>query len=115
MKEGTLRRWHRRAGILLALLIILQAGSGLLITLHEWPLLQTLGQGGSSQGLSSTHETDESQWADALEFIHRGLANVGAVYRIVTGLGILWMVISGTLIFFKIRARTRGVARKEKG
>ena len=35
MKESVFRRWHWSLGILLALFIILQTGSGLLISLGE--------------------------------------------------------------------------------
>jgi hypothetical protein len=35
MKEVNLRTWHRRIGIVLALFIILQAGSGFLIMLGD--------------------------------------------------------------------------------
>ena len=35
MKESDLRKWHRRMGIGLALFIIFQAGSGLLLSLGQ--------------------------------------------------------------------------------
>ena len=35
MKKSDIRKWHRNLGILLALFIVFQAGSGLLITLND--------------------------------------------------------------------------------
>ena len=35
MKEANLRKWHRGLGIILAFFVILQAGSGLLITITD--------------------------------------------------------------------------------
>lgn len=38
MKDANLRKWHRRMSITLALFIILQAGTGLLLSL-DWPFI----------------------------------------------------------------------------
>jgi hypothetical protein len=105
MKEVNLRKWHRRIGIILALFVILQAGSGLLIGLGDLSPSQTHAH--SEPAVSSGgHEEAESPWHEALEFIHHGAGSAGALYRIIIGIGILWMAISGGLIFFQTRARS---------
>lgn len=95
MTELYLRTWHRRLGIVLALLILLQAGSGLLLSLLG------LLPGGGAVG-SPWHGADEF-----LEALHFGGGSCGKVYRIFLGLGMAGMAASGSLIFLKIRSRTR--------
>ena len=105
MKESDLRKWHRSLGLILALFIILQAGSGLLITLsgsgtphshaHSEPVAD-----------AEAHEDGKSIWKTSISFVHHGAGVVGVVYRILLGIGMLGMALSGVMIFFKIRART---------
>ena len=106
MKESNLRKWHRTLGILLGLFIILQAGSGLLITLGEVSVLQTHADEGSDRQ-NHGHEGGESIWHKALEFIHHGAGSAGNIYRTLVGIGLLGMAFSGSAIFYKIRARSR--------
>uniref|UniRef100_A0A7V4G933 PepSY domain-containing protein n=1 Tax=Desulfobacca acetoxidans TaxID=60893 RepID=A0A7V4G933_9BACT len=94
MTELYLRTWHRRMGIILALLVVLQAGSGLLL---------------SFLGLIPGAGVEGSPWhalAEVMVALHLGGGVWGKIYRIFLGLGLLGMATSGTLIFFKIRART---------
>ena len=106
MKESILRRWHRSLGILLALFIILQTGSGFLISLGELSVPH-------SHALEDTHASShgnnegESLWHEGLEFIHHGAGTAGSLYRILIGIGLLWMAVSGSMIFLKIRARSK--------
>lgn len=88
MDEATLRRGHRTAGIILALFIFLQAASGTLLALEN--ALQAPGLFGS------------------LTRVHFGGGFWGQLYRLLLGGGLMGMAVSGTLIYFKIRARTRG-------
>jgi hypothetical protein len=105
MKEVNLRTWHRCIGIILALFVILQAGSGLLISLGDLSPSQSYAH--SEPAVSSGgHEEEEAPWHEAIEFIHHGAGPAGTLYRIIIGIGILWMAISGGLIFFQIRARS---------
>jgi hypothetical protein len=86
MNEAYLRKWHRRLGIILALFILLQTASGVVLNLEdlvEIPLI--LG------------------WANVF---HRGGGDFGTVYRTLLGLGLLGMAASGSLIFYKIWQRT---------
>jgi hypothetical protein len=82
MKEKTLRQIHRSAGVILAFFIIIQAFSGVLLSLHILPA-------GSIPGV-----------------IHFQLGIAGTLYRIILGIGILWMAFSGLWINMKIRARS---------
>jgi hypothetical protein len=87
MTEADLRKWHRTGGIILALFIFLQAASGTLMALEM--LLNFPGLSGP------------------LTKLHYGGGTLGHIYRILLGVGIMGMAISGSLIFLKIRARTR--------
>lgn len=87
MEEAYLRKWHRRLGGLLAVFLFVQGFSGFLMALE---LL--LG----SPGLTGF-----------LTRLHFGGGPLGHLYRCGLGLGLMGMATSGTLIFLKIRARTR--------
>ena len=87
MDEAYLRKWHRRMGIFLALFILLQVGSGVVLNLEdlvEIPLILA--------------------WANVF---HRGGGDFITVYRTLLGLGLIGMAASGSLIFYKIWQRTR--------
>ena len=96
MKESDLRRWHRALGIIVAVFFILQAGSGFVLSLNGLSVLHT-----------HAHEEGEPLWYMSLEFIHHGGGTPGTIYRLVVGLSMLVMAVSGSVIFFKIRARSR--------
>ncbi|OIP87252.1 MAG: hypothetical protein AUK24_09765 [Syntrophaceae bacterium CG2_30_49_12] len=106
-KESDLRKWHRVLGISLVLFVIMQAGSGLLITIDE------LGTGGShsqvhSESISGIDaEGEESPWSEVLKFVHHRDGLWGFVYRILVGTGTLGMAITGSMIFMRIRARKK--------
>jgi len=93
MQEAYLRKWHRRLGIILALFVIIQAGTGLLISLEA--SLPTAPAGPVAEGV------------EFLEAVHQGGGPIGRVYRVLLGAGLCGMAISGSLIYFKIRARSR--------
>ena len=87
MDEAYLRKWHRTMGIILAFFIFLQAASGAMMAL-EFAL--------NASGLFGV-----------LTSIHYGGGFIGNIYRIILGLGLMGMAASGTLIYLKIRARTK--------
>lgn len=107
MKESDLRKWHRVLGIFLFLFVIMQAGSGLLISLGG------LGTGDShsqvhSEAMSGMDaEGEESPWLEVLKFVHHRAGLLGFVYRIFVGMGTLGMAITGSVIFMRIRARKK--------
>lgn len=110
MNEKDLRKWHRRMGVALAILIILQAGTGVLLTLGS--LTEGHNPNHSEQpAQQNSPQAEESEWEESLEFIHHGADGVGFVYRLIVGFGMLGMAVSGSFIFFKIRSRTSGVKR----
>ncbi len=87
MNELSLRTWHRRFGMGLALFIFLQAASGFVLnaeTLLQSPTL--------------------ALWANTL---HRGGGDFGTVYRALLGLALMTMAVSGSLIFLKVWRRTK--------
>ena len=87
MDEAYLRKWHRRLGIILALFILLQTASGVVLNLED--LVEIPGILG---------------WANVF---HRGGGDFITVYRTLLGLGLIGMAASGSLIFYKIWQRTR--------
>ena len=113
MKEMNLRRLHRISGIILAVLIILQATTGLVITAkqllqsqphtHDHSPTQT-----SSHGVSSGPEQGDS---DLIAEIHHGYGIAGGIYRILLGIGTL--VVAGTGITIYMKTRIRMMRKKQ--
>ena len=103
MKEPQLRKLHRVAGIVLAPLLVLQALSGVLLSV-DWLLgiHRRFGEsvGDASPGLARL-------WDAALVEIHYGTGVGGAVYHILLGIAVVGIAASGLAIFFQIRARLR--------
>lgn len=125
MKEANLRQWHRYLGVTLAILIIFQAGTGLLISIGQ------LGNGGSHRHsdpeahhegsadteLSNVHGHDETSkhgtgWGlgvhtlnDIVMMIHHGGGLAGTMYRILLATGVLLQTVLGILIFMRMRSR----------
>jgi hypothetical protein len=106
MKEADLRRWHRALGIIVALFIILQAGSGFFLSLSDLSASRTHGHE-ETYGTGHAQEEGDSLWHDALGFVHLGGGTIGTVYRLLLGFGIVVTAVSGGMIFFKIRARSK--------
>lgn len=85
MTEPTLRLWHRRAAVCLAIFLLAQGASGLWISL------------GYAFGLSHAA-------VDALAYdVHLGGATWAAVYRAALALGECFMVVTGLLVFVQVR------------
>jgi hypothetical protein len=114
VKEVFIRKWHRRMGICLALLIFLQAGTGLLLTVGE--RIAPDSHAHADAGLSNTeegHHRDVQDIVTAAERhgiigeIHHGGGWPGFIYHLVVGFGAIGMVGSGSAIFLKGKARTR--------
>ena len=110
MKEYDLRKLHRSVGIILAVFLILQAGSGLFISIWEVPetyrsYAHTAYQAASTE--HEEHEEGEAFWRTIFGFIHHGAGTFGDIYRIIVGIATLWMVFTGGMIFFKMRSRSQ--------
>lgn len=106
MKEVDIRKWHRIIGIIVAIFIILQAGSGFILSLGGLPIPRTHAYE-ETYGAEYADEEGDSLWHDALEFVHLGGGVFGAVYRIVVGMALLMMAVTGGMIFFKVRVRSK--------
>jgi hypothetical protein len=110
MKEYDLRKWHRSVGIILAIFLILQAGTGLFISIGEVPETSRNHVLTAYQEASTEHEEQEEGeafWRTFLGFIHHGAGTFGDIYRIIVGFATLWMVFTGGTIFFKMRSRSQ--------
>ena len=86
MKEVTLRKWHRIAGIFLALFVFFQVVTGIVLSIEN-----LLGE----------------YWGGILHDIHEGFGNFGDIYRMLLGIGLVWMVVSGSMIYMNIRERMK--------
>ena len=108
MKESDLRKWHRRMGIGLALFIVFQAGSGLLLSLGQ---IETTHSHADTELIAHkdthAHDEEESVRHGLIGLVHHGYGSAGAVYRVLVGIMTIGMAASGTVIYFKIRARTK--------
>ena len=105
MKEKDLRSLHGRIGIFLAFFIMLQAASGLFITMGE---IEAPHSHAGKTPVAADAPVDTRQppaFQAALAAIHHGGGTTGVLYRIFLSMGLLWMAVSGGLIYFKIRAR----------
>jgi hypothetical protein len=103
MKELKIRKFHRVSGAVLAPFIILQALSGVLLSI-DWLL-------GFHHRVGETLREDIPAvikvWDMILVEIHYGIGVIGAVYHIALGAGIVFTVITGIMIFLRIRKRMR--------
>jgi len=113
MKERTIRLFHRRIGIFLALFIVIQIASGTTISLYH--LFEGDQRGETTQNdVNSTvsvkgDETghEESEFEEMLEFAHKKGGSAGDLYRTLLGFGIIFMAISGSMINREIKNRTK--------
>ena len=87
MKEAPLRKVYRTAGMLFAIFIVLQALTGLALILESLP--------GSELG-------------SFIKSVHTGFDPVGDIYRLIAGIGMLFMAFTGAWIGVKVRMRTKG-------
>ena len=103
MQEPQLRKLHRLAGIVVGPLLVLQAISGVLLSV-DWLL-------GIHRRMGET--VDEAMpgfaraWDAALVDIHYGTGVGGALYHILLGVAVLGLAASGLGIYLQVRARLR--------
>ncbi|MFC1508924.1 hypothetical protein ACFL60_04450 [Candidatus Omnitrophota bacterium] len=84
MKEIHLRKWHRTIGTVIAFFLLLQVLTGIVLSVED-----ILG----------------SYLGSLLHDLHDGFGIIGGAYRIVLGIGFLWMIITGGILSFNIRRR----------
>ena len=95
MKEANLRKFHRYLGASIALLVVLQAGSGLLLSLAHLAGSRFLGA--------------------VLSSLHYGGGIIGDVYRIVLAAALLFLAATGLGIYRGIRARSAAAGKRAPG
>ena len=104
MNQSDLRKWHRSIGIIIALFILFQAGSGLLLTITEFgdtPAYSSEGHGQDEQGEGI------SAWHAVLGWIHHSSNDLMGIYRVLLGIGLLAQTIIGGVIFLGIRRQAK--------
>ena len=89
MNERKLRSMHRKSGLVLAVFIAAQSFTGVVMSLEN--LLDTF-------------------WGGIVHDLHYRMGMAGSLYRLALGAGIVWMAVSGVMIWARIRARARGRA-----
>lgn len=97
MRESTLRRVHGRVGAVLAVFLAVQSVSGMGL---GWRLAE---RSGVLQWLAGDSPLQGSE--GVLRLIHSGVHGPGVFYNLFLGLGLLWMVLSGTVIYLRSRRR----------
>ena len=102
MQEPTLRKWHRYAGVALAPLILLQAVSGLFLSI-EWLAGLHTAAGELLPGASPLTRF----WDWVFINVHYGGGRAGALYHALVGAGLVWLAASGGWIYLRIRARLK--------
>ncbi len=103
MKEPDIRKWHRRMAMVIAPLLLAQAVSGIFLSV-DWLL-------GFHQRIGETIMEKIPPlirfWDMILVEIHYGLGVGGTFYHILLGFGAIGVIVSGSLIFLKIRDRQK--------
>ncbi len=92
MKEVAVRKFHRTLGIIVV-----------------WFLAGQVLTGSGLAALGLAPGSSPSQLDSILSILHFGWPPVGGIYRIILGLATLAQGISGIIIFFLIRARSRKI------
>lgn len=116
MKEITFRKTHRNLGLALAFFLLLQGGSGLLLTAGEMFETETGSMVGESHGsaevgheglaVSAPESHDQDERHGLVGQLHHGKGLFWNLYRLVVGNGLLVMLLSGVAIFLKGRSRS---------
>lgn len=119
MKEKDLRRYHRFTGVVLAVFIIAQAGTGLIFTIgkmagssggHDhstanisiFPTSKAQAAASSEPEATPSHESE-----NILSILHYGGGMIGHIYRLVLAVTIIGQVSGGLLIYMRIKARKK--------
>lgn len=106
MKEADLRKWHRLISIWVGPLLILQALSGIILSI-DW-LLEIHKRFGEI--IRDNTPLKAILWDALLVKIHYGIGKTGAFYHIALGVAVIWMAVSGIIILLRIRDRQRAAS-----
>lgn len=110
MSQATLRQWHRTVGIVIALFVLVQAGTGFIL---EW---EHFTPAAHEHGHEHEEPQEEGAAVQAAETIHHGsflaaTRPLVSAYRLLLAAGLIWMAVSGAAIFLQMRSR-RAARRK---
>lgn len=100
MNISSMRKWHRSLGIILALFIIIQTSSGLVLTIAGFSQESVHS---SAEHVHGEHHNQSSAWHSALGWMHYSQSSWMGIYRTLLGIGILVQTVLGVMIFFKTR------------
>jgi uncharacterized iron-regulated membrane protein len=113
MKEVALRKWHRRLGIVVAPLLVLQAISGMILSI-DWLL-------GIHQRIGEAIPDDIPQsgipqlallWNRVFVTIHYGFDVGGSLYHVALGIATIAIIASGFMIYLRIWDRPLKAGKK---
>jgi PAS domain S-box-containing protein len=104
MQETTVRKWHRYVGVVVAPMIVLQAMSGLLLTIEALSGIQK----SLHSVISGRHLPSVAKFWDFLMVeIHFGGGYFGQIYNVLLATGLIALAASGVIVFVKVQQRLR--------
>jgi uncharacterized iron-regulated membrane protein len=105
MKGPYLNKLHRYVGIVVAPFLVIQTLSGLLL---DFGLFRRGAPGGPAPVRGA--------WDPLLTRVHFGPGPINDAYHLLLGAGIVWMAVSGWLLYLRLRrARRRSAATAAAG
>lgn len=116
MKEKDLRKYHRITGVVLAIFIIVQAGTGLIFTIgqmlggsedHDHAALSISLIPEAQANGDESGETHGSESGSLLSTLHYSGGMIGNIYRLLLAVGLIGQVCGGLLIFKNYQARQK--------
>ncbi len=129
MNQLNLRRMHRAAGLISAFFILLQSGTGIFLSLrglsvssshaHSEPLTVSpdhekeqstdMQQKPGESSVTDQHVrvTGVALWQKISADLHHGGGFLVSVYRILLGVSLIFMALSGSTIFYLTRKTTK--------
>ena len=100
MNQGSIRRWHRRTGILLAPFLLLQTVSGLVLTYGVFSQITATLSENAPAAVKTT-------WNVMMAKMHYGPGLIGWIYHSLIGLGLVWLIISGVWIWVDFQRKAK--------
>lgn len=107
MKDLRINTLHRYVGIVIAPFLVIQALSGLLL---DFGLFRGGGAGPGGEKAPAAR----SAWDLFLMKIHFGPGLISSSYHLLLGAGIIWMAVSGWVLYLRLR-RARRKAENNAG
>ncbi len=107
MKKIRLNILHRYVGICIAPFIVLQALSGLLLNFGMF-------RKGSAATVGQHGPAASSIWDLLLIKVHFGSGLLNDAYHLLLGAGIIWMAVTGWILYLRIRRMLRKQPATEK-